>query len=113
VASGEEAITLFVGGTVKCNGLVTDILRGRLTGWDVARRIREEEAAFPVVYVTAYSVEEWTAHGVPNSILIQLSLTSDRLRRRKGWRYESPDEVRWILSCDGRLSSGRKLNAIP
>jgi len=70
VASGEEAITLFVGGTVKCNGLVTDILRGRLTGWDVARRIREEEAAFPVVYVTAYSVEEWTAHGVPNSILI-------------------------------------------
>ena len=71
VASGEEALTLFIGGTISCNALITDVrLSGRLSGWDVARRIREKEAAFPVIYVTAYSAEEWTAQGVPNSILI-------------------------------------------
>jgi DNA-binding response OmpR family regulator len=71
VASGEEALTLFIGGTINCAALITDVrLRGRLSGWDVARRIREKEAAFPVIYITAYSGEEWTAHGVPNSILI-------------------------------------------
>jgi DNA-binding response OmpR family regulator len=71
VSSGEEALTLFIGGAVNCKALVTDIhLRGRLSGWDVARRIREKETAFPVIYITAYSAEEWTAHGVPNSVLI-------------------------------------------
>ncbi|MBV8401858.1 MAG: response regulator [Acetobacteraceae bacterium] len=71
VGSGEEALTLFIGGTINCAALITDIrLRGRLSGWDVARRIREKEAAFPVIYLTAFSANEWTAHGVPNSILI-------------------------------------------
>lgn len=71
VGSGEEALTLFIGGTINCAALITDVrLRGRLSGWDVARRIREKEAAFPVIYITAYSGDEWTAHGVPNSILI-------------------------------------------
>jgi DNA-binding response OmpR family regulator len=71
VGSGEEALTLLTSGTVNCKALITDIrLRGRLNGWDVARRIREKRAAFPVIYITAYSADEWTANGVPNSILI-------------------------------------------
>ena len=71
VSSGEEALTLFIGGTVNCQALVTDIhLRGRLSGWEVARRLREKETAFPVIYITAYSAQEWSAHGVSNSILI-------------------------------------------
>ncbi len=33
--------------------LVTDVyLGGRLSGWDVARRIREEDPNLPVVYMT-------------------------------------------------------------
>ena len=71
VSSGEEALTLFVGGKIKCAALVTDVrLRGNLSGWETARRIRAKEPTFPVIYVTAYSAEEWTAHGVPNSVLI-------------------------------------------
>jgi DNA-binding response OmpR family regulator len=50
VSSGEEALTLFVGGTTNYRALVSDVrLRGSMSGWDVARRIREKEPAFPVV----------------------------------------------------------------
>jgi DNA-binding response OmpR family regulator len=69
--SGEEALTLMMGGTKTYRALVTDVRLGsRLTGWDVARRIREKEPAFPVVYLTAANSEDWAAYGVPNSILV-------------------------------------------
>ena len=71
VYSGEEALTLFMGGAQNYQALVTDVtLNGRLNGWEVAKRIREKAAGFPVIYITAYSADEWTSHGVPNSILI-------------------------------------------
>ena len=71
VSSGEEALTLLMDGNKRPNALVTDVrLAGRLTGWDVARRIREKDPTFPVVYVTAFD-KEWPANGVPNSIAIQ------------------------------------------
>jgi DNA-binding response OmpR family regulator len=81
VSSGEAALTLFAdGGAEKYKALITDVrLMGRLDGWDVARRIREKEAAFPVIYVTAYSAAEWMAHGVPNSILIPKPFASAQL----------------------------------
>jgi DNA-binding response OmpR family regulator len=70
VATGEEALTLFINERTY-KALITDIhLRGRLNGWDVARRIREKEPSFPVVYVTGAAAEEWPAQGVPNSILV-------------------------------------------
>jgi CheY-like chemotaxis protein len=59
VSSGEEALTLLMGGLKRPNALVTDVrLKGRLSGWEVARRIREKDASFPVVYVTAFD-REW------------------------------------------------------
>jgi CheY-like chemotaxis protein len=71
VSSGEEALTLFVGGKISCSALVTDVrLRGSLDGWHVARRIRAKQPAFPVIYVTGVSAAEWATHGVPNSIFI-------------------------------------------
>jgi DNA-binding response OmpR family regulator len=71
VFSGEEALTLLMGGSKAYRALVTDVRLGRdLTGWDVARRIREKEPGCPVIYVTAANAEEWAAHGVPNSILV-------------------------------------------
>ena len=71
VASGEEALTLFMEDTRKHDVLITDVrLRGTLNGWDVARQFREKEPAFPVIYVTGSNVEEWASHRVPNSILI-------------------------------------------
>jgi DNA-binding response OmpR family regulator len=70
LSSGEEALTLMMGGLRRPSALVTDVsLAGRLSGWEVARRIREKDASFPVVYVTAYD-RDWASHGVPNSILI-------------------------------------------
>jgi DNA-binding response OmpR family regulator len=50
---------------------VTDIdLNGRFDGWEVAKRAREIDPAFPVVYMTGAAADEWGSHGVPNSILL-------------------------------------------
>jgi DNA-binding response OmpR family regulator len=71
VFSGEEALSLFMGGVRNYSALVTDVrLGGDLSGWDVAKRIREKEPSFPVIYVTAQAADQWASHGVPNSILI-------------------------------------------
>src|SRR5579872_4613541 len=70
VSSGEEALTLLMSGTRHPKLLVTDVkLAGRLSGWEVAKRIREKDPSFPIIYVTAYS-SDWAANGVPNSIII-------------------------------------------
>jgi len=70
VASGEEALALFCSGR-DYKALVTDVnLQGGLTGWDVARRVRERERSFPVIYATAAAAEQWASHGVPDSTLL-------------------------------------------
>jgi CheY-like chemotaxis protein len=70
VSSGEEALTLVMGGLKQPRALVADVrLAGRLTGWEVARRIREKDPSFPVIYVTANG-QDWASEGVPNSVLI-------------------------------------------
>jgi DNA-binding response OmpR family regulator len=72
LSSGEEALTLFRGKVAEYSALVTDVsLKGRLSGWEVARQIREIAANFPVVYMTGASAGQWTSQGVPNSILLQ------------------------------------------
>jgi CheY-like chemotaxis protein len=69
-SSGEEALTLFMSGGKNHVALVTDVnLRGDLNGWEVAKRVREKEPSFPVIYTTAYA-EDWASQGVPNSVLI-------------------------------------------
>jgi DNA-binding response OmpR family regulator len=71
VFSGEEALPLLMDGVRNYRALVTDVrLGGDLNGWDVAKRIREKEPAFPIVYLTGEAADEWASHGVPNSILI-------------------------------------------
>ncbi len=70
-ASGEEAVTLLQGNKGKYRALVTDIdLRGRINGWEIAKRAREIDPEFPVIYMTAASAHEWPSHGVPNSVLL-------------------------------------------
>jgi DNA-binding response OmpR family regulator len=72
LSSGEEALTLFKGGTKNYKALVTDVkLKGRLSGWDVARQIREKHPTIPVIYMTGAAADEWASHGVPNSILLE------------------------------------------
>ena len=70
-ASGEEAVTLLKGIKGKYRALVTDIqLRGVMDGWEVAKRAREIDPEFPIIYMTGGHAAEWPSHGVPNSILL-------------------------------------------
>jgi CheY-like chemotaxis protein len=79
-SSGEEALALFMNGTSTYRALVTDVrLRGSINGWEVAKRIREKEPAFPVVYVTGSSFEEWATERVPNSLLVPKGHTRAQL----------------------------------
>jgi CheY-like chemotaxis protein len=69
--SGEEAMTLLKGHKGKYHALVTDItLLGRLDGWEVAKRARELDPAFPVLYITGAYADRWPSQGVPNSVLL-------------------------------------------
>jgi DNA-binding response OmpR family regulator len=72
VSPGENAIDLLEVQQVKYGAVVTDINLGRdrRDGWDVARRAREIDAGFPVVYMTGASADDWASKGVPNSILL-------------------------------------------
>lgn len=52
-------------------GLITDVdLGGGPSGWDVARHAREILPDIPVIYITGGSADEWSAQGVPGSILV-------------------------------------------
>ena len=70
--SGEEAVALLDEHT-DARGLVTDVRLGgkrKLTGWDVARRARELNPDIAVVYMSGDSGVDWTAQGVPKSVMI-------------------------------------------
>jgi DNA-binding response OmpR family regulator len=72
LSSGEEALTLFRGRIKDYKALVTDVsLKGTISGWEVARQIREIDPGCPVVYMTGAHADEWASQGVPNSILLQ------------------------------------------
>jgi DNA-binding response OmpR family regulator len=70
-ANGAKAMALLEARTETFHGLVTGVkLGGGTDGWTVAQRARELCAELPVVYVSGFGREEWTSHGVPNSIMI-------------------------------------------
>ena len=71
-SSGEEAAALLKTGE-PVQALVVDIGFGRdhVEGWSVARRARAFNAALPVLYITGGPTDEWSVHGVPDSILIR------------------------------------------
>jgi CheY-like chemotaxis protein len=52
-------------------GLVTDVnLGSHTTGWSIARRARELRPDIPVVYTSGYAAGDWSAEGVPHSIMV-------------------------------------------
>jgi CheY-like chemotaxis protein len=73
-SSGEEAVTLLQGDRTRYRALITNVvLLGRLDGWEVAHRAREVKPDIPVIYMTGTAANEWSANGVPNSILFSRS----------------------------------------
>jgi len=71
LSSAEQAATLLSSHIFDFRALVTDVNLDRMSGWDLARRAREADPAFPVIYMTGASADDWAAHGVPGSILLQ------------------------------------------
>ena len=71
-SSGENAAELLGSADAKFRALVTDIDLGRdkLDGWEVARRAREINPTFPIVYMSGSSAEDWASKGVPHSVMI-------------------------------------------
>ena len=71
-STAEDAAELLDSAQGEYRALVTDINLGRdrLDGWEVARRAREIDPAFPVVYMSGDSAEDWASKGVPNSIML-------------------------------------------
>jgi DNA-binding response OmpR family regulator len=71
-SSGEQAMELLDTSEGKFQALVTDINLGRdsLSGWEIARHAREIDPAFPVVYMSGDSAEDWASKGVPHSIML-------------------------------------------
>ena len=81
VPSGEQAMELFASGTRPYKALITDVqIAGTLTGWELARQIREKQPAFPIIYLTATAVAEWTLEGVADSVLLCKPFASTQLR---------------------------------
>ena len=68
--SGEEAMAMLDAEGAHYRALITDVnLRGRVTGWDVARRARELNDGLPVIYMSGGSAHD-LGEGVPNSMLL-------------------------------------------
>ena len=71
VDNAAEAIARIERETATIQALVTDVRLGdTMNGWDVARRARELISDLPVIYMTGDSGADWSAQGVPNSVLV-------------------------------------------
>jgi len=69
--NGGEAIDAIERGE-QVSGVITDIRLGSgPDGWEVGRHARHRFPNVAVVYMTGDSAADWTAEGVPNSVLLQ------------------------------------------
>ncbi|MDX8451209.1 response regulator [Mesorhizobium sp. VK9D] len=70
-STAQDAIASFDEAPDKFKALLSDIRLGPgLSGWEVARHIRQTNATMPVVYISGDSFGQWGAEGVPNSIMV-------------------------------------------
>ena len=80
VHSGEAALSIFRDGRERCRALLTDVdLGDGISGWELARQIREITPGFPVVYMTGASARDWKSESVVGSILIEKPFTPAQL----------------------------------
>ena len=72
VRSGEVALSTFLDGREQCRALLTDVNLGDgISGWELARQVREITPGFPVAYMTGASAADWKSQGVADSVLIE------------------------------------------
>ena len=71
-ANAEDAAAQVAELDIRLSALVTDIRLGKgPNGWAVAVEARTKLPLLPVVYMTGDSAADWTAFGVPKSVLVQ------------------------------------------
>lgn len=69
---GAEALRELEARADQLRGLVTDIRLGiGPNGWEIAHRARELVPNLPIVYISGDSLHEWSANGVPESVILQ------------------------------------------
>lgn len=65
-------MSTFRDGREGCRALLTDVNLGDgISGWELARRIREITPDFPVLYMTSASAPDWESQAVGGSVLIE------------------------------------------
>lgn len=69
-ADGNAALEQ-IEGAEELRGLVTDVRMPGASGWEVAHSARERFPLLAIIYVTGDSAHEWSANGVPQSIVLQ------------------------------------------
>lgn len=78
--NGKQAMATLEARAAEFQALVTDIrLPGAFTGWQIARRARELNSAIAVVYASGDSAADWSAEGVPNSVMLQKPFANAQL----------------------------------
>ncbi len=71
-ATGAKAISELEANGIRFKGSVTDIRLGSgLSGWEVRHRARQHFPGIPVIYMSGGSAHEWSAEGVPGSIMLR------------------------------------------
>ena len=69
--SGEDGLRILQERAGEIVGLITDVNLGPgLDGWEVARRARALNPALPVIYVSGKESHDWSAKGVPQSVMV-------------------------------------------
>jgi DNA-binding response OmpR family regulator len=70
--NGTAAIAELNADGARFKAVITDIRLGKgPSGWEVGHRAREIVSGIPVIYVSGDSAHEWSANGVPESIMLQ------------------------------------------
>lgn len=70
-SSGSQGIAMIDAREHLC-GLITDINLGSgVDGWELARHARAKFPDLAVVYITGDSAAQWSAQGVPQSLILQ------------------------------------------
>ena len=71
-SSGEVAMAHILQASCPYAGLITDIrLGGEIDGWALAREARARVPDICVIYVTGDSAADWSAKGVPQSLVLE------------------------------------------
>lgn len=69
--NGNDAIRELEASPARFRAVITDIRLGAgPNGWDVAHRARELVPDIAIVYMSGDSVADWSANGVPKSIMV-------------------------------------------